>query len=178
MLEKFLITNNNYEAILAKNELLYRHNIRKIYLRDSALDLRILERFLKLKDIEIFINFVESGKDFRQIHLKGNQLHLARSLKQNGKILSYSAHSMQEILEAFRLDIDYIFISPIFAVRGKNEPLGVEFLEQIPREIRSRIFALGGIQQSNVAIFEKLGIKGIAGIRIFSAIFDLNQKLS
>lgn len=178
MLERFLITNNNYEAILAKQELLYRHNIRKIYLRDSALDLRILERFLSLKDMEIFINFVESSKDFKNIHLKGSQLHLARILKQNGTILSYSAHSMQEILEAFNLNIDYIFISPIFAVRGKNAPLGVEFLEQIPQEIRGRIFALGGINQNNIAIFEKLGIKGIAGIRIFSAIFDLNQKLS
>lgn len=177
MLEKFLITNNNYDVILSHTSLFKRHNISKIYVRDKHLSKEIFEKFLAIKDTEIFINVMESS-DFlahKNIHLKGNELHLAKDFQSNGAILSYSAHSMQDILEAYKLHINYIFISPIFAVSGKNMPLGVGFLGQIPQEIKNRIFALGGIDKNNMQIFEKLGIKGIAGIRIFNEIFDFNQ---
>lgn len=138
----------------------------------------------------------------KNIHLKSDELHLAGELKSQNlvdsanlininraksldsaifvesysqnlpKILSYSAHSLEDILNAHKAKIDYIFISPVFAVENKNMPLGVEILAQIPREIKPKIFALGGINSDNIKAFENLGIAGIAGIRIFSALFN------
>lgn len=207
MLEKFLITHNNYDAILANSARLAEHNITKIYLRDRNLSIKTFRAFLELKNVEIFVNYSDSSAILahKNIHLKSDELHLAGELKsidchdlpkaslamtdsgaksldsaifvesysQNlPKILSYSAHSLDDILNAHKAKIDYIFISPIFAVENKNMPLGVEILAQIPREIKPKIFALGGINTRNIKAFENLGIAGIAGIRIFSALFN------
>lgn len=208
MLEKFLITNGNYDAILANSERLAEHNITKIYLRDKNLPLPIFRAFLKLKNVEIFVNYGDSSAILahKNIHLKSDELHLAGELKSQNlvdsapdsanlininraksldsaifaesysqnlpKILSYSAHSLEDILNAHKAKIDYIFISPVFAVENKNPPLGIDFIKQIPREIKPKIFALGGINARNIKAFENLGIAGIAGIRIFSALFN------
>lgn len=207
MLEKFLITHNNYDAILANSARLAEHNITKIYLRDKNLSIKIFRAFLELKNVEIFVNYSDSSAILahKNIHLKSDELHLAGELKnidchdlplaslamtdsgaktldsaifaesysQNlPKILSYSAHSLGDILKAHKAKIDYIFISPIFAVENKNPPLGIDFIKQIPREIKPKIFALGGINAQNINAFENLGIAGIAGIRIFSALFN------
>ena len=217
MLEKFLITHNNYDAILANSTRLAEYNITKIYLRDKNLSIKIFRAFLELKNIEIFVNYSDSSEILahKNIHLKSDELHLAGELKkydliqkvkatsicrserseesqkkknrdssvaslpQNDKvrinyktILSYSAHSLEDILKAHRAKIDYIFISPIFVVENKNPPLGIDFIKQIPREIKPKIFALGGINANNIKAFENLGIAGIAGIRIFSALFN------
>ncbi len=197
MLDKFLITHNNYKAILANPARLLEHNITKIYLRDMNLPIEIFHAFLELKNVEIFVNYGESSEILahKNIHLKSNELHLAKLLKgvdcfdlpkanlamtssgvkshndKSTRILSYSAHSLSDILSAHSAKIDYIFISPIFAVPNKNPPLGVEFLAQIPREIKPKIFALGGINANNINAFENCGIAGIAGIRIFDEIF-------
>ncbi len=189
---------------------LAEHNITKIYLCDKNLPSEIFYAFLEIKNVEIFVNHSDSPEILahKNIHLKGNELHLAKSLKSvdcfdlpkanlamtdsgvewqkivdchdstlrvefrnDRKILSYSAHSLSDILNAHSAKIDYIFISPIFAVENKNPPLGVEFLAQIPREIKPKIFALGGINKTNIHAFENLGIAGIAGIRAFDKIF-------
>ena len=187
MLEKFLITNGNYDEILAHSERLAEHNITKIYLRDKNLPLPIFRAFLGLKNVEIFVNYGDSSTILahKNIHLKGDELHLAKVLKSvdcfdstrgvesrnDEKILSYSAHSLDDILKAHKAKIDYIFISPIFVLENKNPPLGIDFIKQIPREIKPKIFALGGINANNIKAFENLGIAGIAGIRAFDEIF-------
>lgn len=204
MLEKFLITHNNYDAILANSARLAEHNITKIYLRDKNLSIKIFRVFLELKNVEIFVNYSDSSAILahKNIHLKSDELHLAGELKSQNlldsanlininraksldsaifaesysqnlpKILSYSAHSLSDILNAHKAKIDYIFISPIFAVENKNPPLGIDFIKQIPREIKPKIFALGGINSDNIKAFENLGIAGVAGIRAFDEIFE------
>lgn len=207
MLEKFLITHNNYDTILANSAHLAEHNITKIYLRDRNLPIETFRAFLELKNVEIFVNYSDFSAILahKNIHLKSDELHLAGELKSQNlvdsaldsanlintnraksldsanaesysqnlpKILSYSAHSLEDILKAHKAKIDYIFISPIFAVENKNLPLGIDFIKQIPREIKPKIFTLGGINAQNIKAFENLGIAGIAGIRIFSALFN------
>ncbi|MGX3011615.1 thiamine phosphate synthase [Helicobacter sp. 23-1044] len=241
MIEKFLITEGNYNAILANPTRLKAHNITKIYLRDKKLPSEILREFQQIKNVEIFVNYADSPTilTHTHIHLKSDELHLAKALKSQNlnaeskkschlvasirashsaqndknilplpcegglrgwvdlqknsnakfsnsnfthplapsareggyKILSYSAHSLKDIIRAHEARIDFIFISPIFAVENKNAPLGIEFLAKIPREIKPKIFALGGINASNIHQFENLGIRGVAGIRIFENIF-------
>ena len=178
MLEKFLITNSNYEAILANPARLAKHNITKIYLRDKNLPPEIFRAFLKLqstlKNVEIFVNYSDSPEILAHshIHLKGDELPLAGRFK-GAKVLSYSSHSLNDILKAHELGVDYIFISPIFAVDGKNAPLGLEIFTHIPLAIKPKIFALGGINSHNIHLFENLGIRGVAGIRAFGRIFGL-----
>lgn len=165
-MDKFLISSNNYDFILSNILFLKQNGVSKIYLRDKNLSLDILDKFLSLSDIEIFINHIPYLLSrHTNIHLKSYELDLANDLA-NYK-LSYSAHSLNDIFKAYEKNIDYIFISPIFFVEGKNKPLGVDFLKQIPNHIRSRIFALGGINNSNLQVFDNFNIAGIAGIRMF-----------
>lgn len=165
-MDKFLISSNNYDFILSNISFLKQSGVSKIYLRDKNLSLEILDKFLSLNNIEIFINHIPYLlSKHTNIHLKSYELDLAKDLA-NYK-LSYSAHSLDDILKAYENDISYIFISPIFFVKDKNKPLGVDFLKQIPNHIKSRIFALGGINNSNLQVFDSLNIAGIAGIRMF-----------
>lgn len=112
-MDKFLISNNNYDFILSHISQLKQNGVSKIYLRDKNLPLNILERFLLLNNVEIFINHIPSLlSKHTNIHLKGYELSLAKRLF--GYKLSYSAHSLDEIFKAYESDIAYIFISPIF----------------------------------------------------------------
>lgn len=161
----------------------------------AFLELKNVEIFVNYSDFSAILAH-------KNIHLKSDELHLVGELKSQNlvdsanlininraksldsanfaesysqnlpKILSYSAHSLDDILNAHKAKIDYIFISPIFAVENKNSPLGIDFIKQIPSEIKPKIFALGGINSDNIKAFENLGIAGIAGIRIFSALFN------
>lgn len=178
----FLISNHNYAQILEAIPRLFGFNVRKIYLRDSSLDSRVFSEFLKLESrgIEIFINAANLKRfTHNKIHLKSHELPLVCEIRAaNPKaIFSYAAHNLNEILRAHEENIDFIFISPIFAVENKNAPLGLEFLEQIPREIRHKIFALGGVNLKNMSAFSRFEIAGIAGIRILSDIENTAAKI-
>lgn len=165
-MDKFLISNNNYDFILSNISKLKQSGVSKIYLRDKNLSFKILDRFLALKDVEIFINYIPSLlSKHKHIHLKSHELKLAKDL--SSYTLSCSTHSLDEIFRAYESNISYIFISPIFFVEGKSEPLGVDFLSKIPHYMRSRIFALGGINSANLHTLEHFNIAGMAGIRMF-----------
>ncbi|RDU63965.1 thiamine phosphate synthase [Helicobacter sp. MIT 14-3879] len=169
-MDKFLISNKNYEFILSNLSFMKNFGVSKIYLRDEDLSINILNNFLvstKKYDIKIFINYNPKLSYFGKcgIHLKGKQLHLANDL--TNIPISYSAHSLDDVLKAYYSGVSYIFISPIFFVENKNKPLGIEFIKQIPLYIRNKIFALGGIDSTNITELEGLGIAGVAGIRMF-----------
>ncbi|MDE6886942.1 MAG: thiamine phosphate synthase [Helicobacteraceae bacterium] len=175
MLEKFLITNKNFYNNIDSN-LSYAKNlgVNKLYLRDKNLNLEILKAFKESCDkynIRIFINYIPRFLSYNTdgIHLKSTELHLIINIKNlaNSYKISYSAHNFSDIQKAYDMGVDYIFISPIFFVKDKGIPLGVEFIDKIPLYMRSKIFALGGINKYNINKLQNLKIRGIAGIRMF-----------
>ena len=88
------------------------------------------------------------------------------------RITGYSAHGVEEAIQASQKDVDYIFLSPIFSTPSKTatQPLGLEPLKWLSQQIATPVFALGGIQTQHFSELEKTGIAGIAGIGLFQCL--------
>ncbi len=82
-------------------------------------------------------------------------------------IVGKSCHSLECGLKAQEDNADYIFISPIFYVEGKQQPIGIEKLKEIVNNISIPIYALGGINKDNIQLVLETGVYGIASIRYF-----------
>ena len=82
-------------------------------------------------------------------------------------IVGKSCHSVEDVLKAQEEGADYVFISPIFEVEGKGKPIGIEGLKKVLEVAKIPVYALGGINNSNVEEVLKTGVYGIAGIRFF-----------
>ena len=172
-LDKFLITSQKFYDNIDAN-ILYAHTcgVSKIYLREFE-----ESRFYKCLEvckgfgILLFVHYIDKYKQCILespcgIHLKGGELSTL-SLIPSKKITSYSAHSLNDVREAYTRGVDCIFLSPVFFVENKPVPLGIEYFYHIPDEYKDRIYALGGIDSSNIDMFYDTKIRGIAGIRMF-----------
>lgn len=171
-LDRFLITTPDFYSNITEN-LAYAKNLgaSKVYVRDTSLAPEILGAFMEscLKyDMVLFINAIKAyfACGVGGIHLKSAELARIDEIPRHLRT-SYSAHSLEDIEVAYNRGVDCIFISPIFAVKDKGRALGVEILGKIPLRFRHKIYALGGINASNLAQIAAFGIKGVAGIRMF-----------
>jgi Thiamine monophosphate synthase len=104
------------------------------------------------------------------VHLPSNALDV--SVVKNickDMIIGYSAHSKEDVLEAFQKGADYVTLSPIFPTKSHENatPLGLEYLEDVVKSSKKPIFALGGITKENIDDVFKTGVYGIASIRFF-----------
>ena len=80
--------------------------------------------------------------------------------------VSRPLHDIGQIRE--RLESDQLLISPVFAVPGKGEPLGVSGLHGILDSLppwRGKLLALGGINTENAAALQHHRLDGVALIR-------------
>lgn len=113
---------------------------------------------------------------FQGVHLKSHLLDYIAPLKKayeqinkTQKLIGYSAHSIKELTYAFELGADYCTLSPIFFTPNKPAPLGLQVLEDIPQNLRSRTIALGGIAKEHIPHLQALGLGGFAGISYFES---------
>ncbi len=92
------------------------------------------------------------------------QVDIARKVLGYKKIIGVSTHSLQEAKKAEAQGSDYIGIGPIFASSSKHSiiPLGIEGLREIKESIAIPIFAIGGINSSNISLVIDNGITHIA----------------
>lgn len=171
-LDKFLITSPIFYKNIDKNlKYALSLGVSKVYLRDLKLSKSLLLSFIKSckkYNILLFINYIVDflSYDIAGIHLRGQELGLRDKLA-NFFLVSYSAHSLNDVIKAYEMNVNFIFLSPIFSLENKNPMLGIEYIQRIPPIYRDSIYALGGINFSNESLFFNLGIRGIAGIRMF-----------
>ncbi|MGE4318212.1 MAG: thiamine phosphate synthase [Deferribacterales bacterium] len=88
-------------------------------------------------------------------------------------IRGYSAHSIEEIES---IEADYYTLSPIFMTKKDYEvkPLGVPDVSGLHREI----YALGGINLSNVSQLRNMGYAGVAGIGFYKELKEIRELIS
>jgi thiamine-phosphate pyrophosphorylase len=86
----------------------------------------------------------------------------------------YSAHTIAEIKE--KQEFDYFTLSPIFMTDKPYEvkPLGVIDVSSINK----KIYALGGINISNVNSLKNKGYSGIAGISLYKYLESIKKLLT
>ena len=94
----------------------------------------------------------------------------ARALLGKEKIIGLSVETMDEVLAANELDVDYIGISPVYATPTKTDtltPFGLEGIEQVMQQSRHRCVAIGGMNRNTIG---EVIARGVEGVAVVSAI--------
>ena len=95
---------------------------------------------------------------------------IARRLLGPDKIIGLSVETMDEVIVANALDVDYVAVSPVFSTSTKTDtlaPFGYDGLEQACRLTRHPICGIGGMNASTVG--EAIA-RGADGVAVVSAI--------
>lgn len=98
------------------------------------------------------------------IHLP---MHILRSLDESErkvyKVLGGSCHSVSEAVEAERLGCTYITAGHVFVTDCKKglEPRGTAFLKSVCEAVNIPVYAIGGIDATNVASVMECGVSGV-----------------
>ncbi|NLI13245.1 thiamine phosphate synthase [Pelotomaculum propionicicum] len=90
-----------------------------------------------------------------------------RELVGEKMIIGLSTHSPAQALDAAKTGIDYIGVGPIFATKTKKDvcdPVGLEYLEFVVRNIELPFVAIGGIKEHNIAEVSRRGARCIAAV--------------
>jgi len=113
------------------------------------------------------------------VHLGQEDLPMqeARKILGHRKLIGISTHSVQEAMAAEQAGADYIGLGPIYSTTTKQtrSPLGCVVIRQVTEKVKIPVFAIGGINRTNLR--EAL-MAGAAGISIVSAILttpDITQ---
>lgn len=91
-------------------------------------------------------------------------------------IFSFACHNFKSFLKAEKFKVDMAFISPIFPTKSHlgTKEFGIRNLAKISLKTKSlsyvtpAIYALGGINPSNIAAIRKLHLSGFAAISLLS----------
>jgi 8-oxo-dGTP diphosphatase len=83
--------------------------------------------------------------------------------------LSSSCHNPQELSYAQEMGVDFMLLSPVQPTQSHPDatPLGWETFSRWVKEVNAPIFALGGLQASDLGMARENGAQGVAGIRGF-----------
>ncbi len=121
------------------------------------------------------------------VHLAGNSLPVAAVAHWLGEragagfLLGKSCHSAEEAQAAERDGASYVFFGPIFATPSKlayGPPQGLVRLEEVCRQVRLPVLAIGGITGENARRCIEAGAAGIAAIRWFQQPGDIEARVA
>ena len=102
---------------------------------------------------------------------------IARELLGAEKIIGRSTHCLEDIKNAEMEGCDYIGIGPIFPSKTKKQlnPIGINYLKKGLNETLLPVFAIGGINSSNINELDKINNLRIA---VSDAIINSNNPFS
>lgn len=150
----------------------------------SSLDFYVLAKSLKqmldVYGVPLIINDrldIALAVDAAGLHIGQTDLpyDVARKLLGKGKIIGLSVESEADALEANKLDVDYIGISPVFATPTKTDTapaLGLGGAKIINQLSNHPSVGIGGIHLDNVAHVIDMGCEGVS---IVSAIMGADS---
>ena len=136
---------------------------------------RELKATLRPLGIPLIINDridVALAVDAEGVHIGQSDMpyETARALLGKEKIIGLSVETMDEVLAANALDVDYIGISPVYATPTKTDtltPFGLEGIEQVMQHSRHRCVTIGGMNRSTIG---EVIARGVEGVAVVSAI--------
>lgn len=143
---------------------------------------KTIKRVLDTKGIPLAINDdldVAVAVDAPILHIGQGDVSIkeAREIMGKNRIIGVSVSNVEEAILAIENGADYLGVGPIFSTISKDdagEPIGLESLIQIRKEVNVPIVAIGGINHTNVQDVIGAGADGVA---VISAIaFASNMK--
>lgn len=111
------------------------------------------------------------------VHIGTNSLPAAavRRLMGEGKLIGYSAHSIDEALRAQAAGADFVTFGPVYPTPSKapyGEPCGVKKLAEAVSALHIPVIALGGISRANISEVLSSNTRGVAVISAVIAAED------
>lgn len=99
----------------------------------------------------------------------------ARRILGGERLIGYSAHSVEEALQAQREGADFVTLGPVYQTPSKalyGDPLGPGVLAKAARVLKIPLFALGGVSHVSAAEVLSAGAQGVALISAIMAAPD------
>lgn len=129
-----------------------------------------IKELLKPKHIPLIINDrvdVALAVDADGVHIGQSDMpyDMARKLLGADKIIGLSVENMEDVVEANKLNVDYIGVSPVFATPTKTDtaqPFGLEGLRKAVGLSIHPTVAIGGINKKTVKDVMTCGVDGVA----------------
>ncbi len=123
---------------------------------------------------KIIINFGTDPASYQNqldgLHLKSAQLQQIqqRPIAAN-KLLSAACHNLEEVRQAEKIGVDFITLSPLYSTSSHptTKVLGESAFQELCKQTNLPVYALGGVEQSDLAKIRTLGGQGVAGISAF-----------
>lgn len=179
----YAICDENFRGNLSHQELgrnLLRGGVRILQLRmKDAKDLQqvwaaaqALKQLKQEFDYTLIINdYVEVALELPAdgVHLGQDDIPLAQARNQIGPdlLLGYSSHSLAEARQAESEGADYVALGAVFPTptKGEGHPVvGLATLQQVVKELKVPVVAIGGINQENLHQVAQTGVAAAAMI--------------
>jgi 8-oxo-dGTP diphosphatase len=83
--------------------------------------------------------------------------------------LGASCHNLEELQQAAKIGVDYVFLSPVLPTKSHvdAQPLGWEKFTELAQQAEIPVYALGGLQKTQLEQAQKAGALGLAAISAF-----------
>ena len=89
---------------------------------------------------------------------------IPKNFNKNNFWIIGSAHNLKEISEKKKQGVQFLFISPLFKIKKKNQFLGPVKFNILTKHFNKKTIALGGINNENINIINKINCFGFASI--------------
>jgi len=121
-----------------------------------------------------------AGADGVHLGQEDIPVDVARRILGRDKVIGISTHSIEEALDAGRLDVDYIGFGPIFhsVTKRVTSPHGLEGVRRIRGSVSMPVIVIGGIDQGNVSAVIRAGADGVAVISAVLSAPDVKKAVS
>lgn len=177
--ESFL--NNSIEQIKEKLQLAHKLGSDAILLRNKVLsNEQYLEQYYRVQAViedsslplQLICNrfHLSEKKNIHAIHLNSSEL---MSLSEKPAVpnitLSASCHNAAELEQAKRLNVDYVFLSPVLKTLShqESEALGWDISKVLLESTSLPVILLGGLSPKHKEDAKKIGALGVSGISEF-----------
>jgi len=106
-------------------------------------------------------------------------IEMARGILGSGKIVGYSTHNLEQVMQADRSTADYIAFGPIFPTASKERPdpvVGLDGLRRARKATRKPLVAIGGITLERTREVIDAGADSVAVIADLLGAPDLSAR--
>lgn len=138
---------------------------------DMVKEVKKLKKICESKAIFLINDYIdialECNVDGVHIGQDDVSIETARTLLGKDKIIGLTVHNLEEAIKAEMLGVDYIGVAPIFKTETKEDardPIGVDIIKTIRKNVDLPIVAVGGINKNNVKEIINSGADSVVSI--------------
>lgn len=171
-------TAPSVETLVAYLQQLLQQGITLIQVRLKQLPAPVLQAFLQqaqelcaLKAAQLLLNSELPGAftTGHGLHLSSRMLMQLQQRPDNPGWIAASCHTLAELQHAADLGLDFAVLAPVLPTltHPGTASLGWAQFAALVEHINIPVYALGGMQHSDLTLAKHAGAQGIAGIRLF-----------